>query len=151
MTEDRIETPEKLYDALDLLAVKAKQGGLGQHWMGLLFETIDRMLKMEPALGNRGLPNKDRTNQRHNYRVAAKTPGSLMHAGKRLNVEIQDMSAQGFGVHANTSLPLQANVMLEVVSSYGGKDLYSCYVQNCRQDSGRYRLGLRIFDMQAYF
>ncbi|HIJ83231.1 MAG: hypothetical protein HW380_1961 [Magnetococcales bacterium] len=151
MSQDKISTPEELYDAMDALTVRTKQGGLGQAWVGLLFETIDRMLRMEPSLGNRGLKDKDRVNQRGNYRVTAKSHGNLVYSGKKMAVEIQDMSAQGFGVHSRSSLPLQANCMLEVVSGYGGKDLYSCFVQNCRHDEGRYRVGLKIFDMQPYF
>ncbi|MBF0147397.1 MAG: PilZ domain-containing protein [Magnetococcales bacterium] len=151
MNQDRITTPEDLYSALDALTVKAKQGGLGPVWMGLLFDAIDGMLRLEPGLCSPGGGDRAKVNQRGKYRVAARGNGNLVHAGKKVSVEIRDMSAQGFGIHAPASLPVGANVMLEVISGQGGKDLYSCYVQNCRQNDGNYRIGLRIFDMPPCF
>lgn len=146
-------TADELFDAMDQLTVSAKLGNLSSQIMGVLLDSMNQLMVVEPSLRNRGLLNQAQSNQREEYRVHFKGKGKLIHGKREIKVELVDMSAQGFGVAVNTkaSIANRSNVMLEVASGEGGKDLYSCYVQNCRSDGNGYRIGLKIIDMMPHF
>ena len=148
MKSDPITSASELFDALDHLTIRSKRGELSNDIMSILFETMDQLMNAEPKLRNRGLTSPDQVNQREKYRVSTPGKGKLIHNNRESKASIIDMSVQGFGVKVSKSMPLRANVMFEVKNSReGGKDLYSCYVQNCRRDGKEFRIGLRIFDM----
>ncbi|MBF0447086.1 MAG: PilZ domain-containing protein [Magnetococcales bacterium] len=151
MPSESITTVEALFDALDDLTTQAKRGNLANPVVSLLFDTMDRLMRIDPALRNRGLTDLTRDNQRQNHRITFLGKGQIIHQNQYARVEIIDMSSQGFGVKTPRVLPVQSNVMFEINSAEGGKDTYSCYVQNCQFDGENYRVGLKIFDMIPCF
>ncbi|MBF0621292.1 MAG: PilZ domain-containing protein [Magnetococcales bacterium] len=155
MTETEINSSETLLTVLKNVSQNATKAGLDSLLVDMVSETIDKVnsYRFAEQLGMVGGANRTdaQVNKRENYRVATEQEGLVIRDGNKTRILILDMSPQGFGIESPVRIPSHKQVMLELHSSEGGNDLFSCQVAACQKKEKVFRVGLKVMDMLPRF
>ncbi|MEO5345726.1 MAG: PilZ domain-containing protein [Magnetococcus sp. YQC-9] len=150
MENQPIKDPNDLYEALLGLLVRAREGDLPADLIQILFHAVEKVTASSRKESVAPSSPVESNNRQH-FRLVANARGTMIIAGERTPVVIQDVSPQGFGVRSTSPVRPNTTLLLEVPASAGGMDIFSCFVSYSKRDEKAFVVGLRVVDMLPRF